>query len=468
MSDFHCLEIEFPNVDFSTLGYPHKVEISKVHHAHLYTKKDEIELKIFFDDQTYFGEKLMNWLSKIDWQKFGSFLKVELTDNHTNERLQKVDISESKLLGFTNGSNYYENGKKYINIRIDTVKFYWNPVEHESHTAEFYLDDKGFRVVEPFYSVLHPKTFLKNDGKFEIGRMKDSTKFYSLAKSTFRPEYNFFSKDNYKDRVATVTKEPKIQFKYKKGITEKEAILYGDIVLMLASFYHHLKIDYILRRIHLPENTITISNIEEKNFFDTTGNLSGFEIHWNFNKFLQASWQKETLKNFTLLSKAITLFNQSHVVDSYSTFLIRYNIIEICDKQKHDNVKFTFSLNKKQTKKKHDEALAKLLEAIDQKEHEEFIKRWHSVQTLLQNKPMKNQLVLFLESQNLDPNTFPVKLDDLKKLRNNITHGSIDKVNAEQLSKANILLYRISGILILNLMGIKDWKLNTTINLNYI
>jgi hypothetical protein len=77
---------------------------------------------------------------------------------------------------------------------------------------------------------------------------------------------------------------------------------------------------------------------------------------------------------------------------------------------------------------------------------------------------MKNQLVSFLESQNLDLKTFPIQIDDLKKLRNNITHGSIDKVDFEQLRQANILLYRICGILILNLMGIKDWKLNTKIN----
>jgi hypothetical protein len=151
-------------------------------------------------------------------------------------------------------------------------------------------------------------------------------------------------------------------------------------------------------------------------------------------------------------------------VDSYSTFLIRYNIIEICDKQKQDNVKFKLALNKKQTKEKQTEAVAKLLETIDESEHEDFKKRWNDVQTLLQNKPMKSQLVSFLKSQNLDPKTFPVKLDDLKKLRNNITHGSIDKVNTEQLRQANILLYRISGILILNLMGIKDWKLDTRIN----
>lgn len=464
MSDYQCLEIEFLNVDFNSFYIKSKIEISKVLHAHLYAKEDEIELKIFFEDQTYFGEKLMAWSNKIDWKKFGSFLKVEVTKNHTNERLQKVDLSETKLLGSTNSSNYYENGKKYTIVRIDTVKYYWDPVEHENNTAEFYLDEKGFRIVEPFYSILTPMSFLKNDGKFDIGRMKDSTKFYKLGKSSFRPEYNFVSKDDRKKRVAKVTKEPKIQFKYKKGVTEKEAVLYGDIVLMLASFYYHIKIDYILRRIHLPENTITIKNIEQKNFLDTSGNLWGFEIYWDFNKFLQASWQKETVKNLSLLSKAIALFNQSHFVDRYSKFLIRYNIIETCDKQKQVNVKFTLALNRQQTKAKQDEALEKLLETIDKKEHEDFKKRWHNVQTLLQNKPMKNQLVSFLENQDLDPKTFPVKIDDLKKLRDCITHGSIDKINTEQLRQANILLYRISGIIILNLMGIKDWKLNTEIN----
>lgn len=464
MSNFHCLDIEFPDVDFSPYYIENKIEINKIHHAHLYANKDEIELKIFYDDQTYFGEKLLAWANSIDWKKLGSFIKVEVTNNHTNERLQKVDLSEAKLLGSTSSTSYYEGEEKYTIIKIDTVKFYWNPVEKENHTAEFYLGDKGFRVVESFYSLLSRKTWFKNDGNFNIGRMNDSKEFYKLGKSTFRPEYNFVSNDNRKDRIATVTKEPKIQFKYQKGITEEEAIFYGDVVLMLASFYHHIKIDYTLRRIHLPENTITIKNVEEKNFLDRKGGLRGFGIIGGLNKFFELSWQKETIKNFELLSKAITLFNQSHLVDNSSAFLIRYNIIEICDKQKQSSEKFTLALNKNQRKEKQHEALNTLLETISIDEHEDFKKRWHNVQTLLQNKPMKNQLVSFLESQNLDPKTFPVNIKDLKELRNNITHGSIDKVNPEQLRKANILLYRINGILILNLMGINKWNLNTDIN----
>lgn len=465
MNEFHCLDVEFPDVDFSPCFESGNTEVAKSFHAHLYVSKDEIELKIFYEEDRYrcFVEKLDAWTNKIDWEKFGSFIKVTITQNHTNERIQKIDLSEAKLLNLNIGTDYYENNKKYVILKIDTVKFYCNPNEENKNTAEFYLDDKGFRVVEPFYGGLRPKTFFKNDGKFEINRMDDSKKFYKLEKSTFRPEFNLVSKDNRKNRVATITKEPKIQFKYQNGITEEKAIFYSDVVLMLASFYHHLKIDYTLRRIHLPESTITIRNIEEKNFLDRTGGLQGFGINGGLNKFFELSWQKETIKNYALLSKAITLFNQSHLVDNSSAFLIRYNIIEICDKQKPDNVRFSFVLDKKKTKEKQDEALEKLLETIKTEEHEEFKKRWHNVQSLLQNKPMKNQLVSFLESQNLDPKTFPVNIKDLKELRDNITHGSIDKVNPEQLRKANILLYRISGILILNLMGIKDWKLDTDI-----
>ena len=258
MSECHCLEIEFPEVDFNKYCIKTEQEVSKAHHAHLYTKKDEIELRIFYDDKTYFGEKLSVWSNTIDYKKFGSFIKVQATENHTNELLQKVDFSKAKLLGFKKNSSFYENNQKYIIVNVDTVKFYWNPNEENKNTAEFYLDDKGFRVVEPFYGVFGSKTFFKSDGNFEINRMNDSKKFYKLGKSKFCPEFNVYSKDNKKDRAATIIKEPKIQFKYQNGITEKDAVFYGDVVLMLASFYHHIKIDYTLRRIHLPENTITI------------------------------------------------------------------------------------------------------------------------------------------------------------------------------------------------------------------
>lgn len=463
MSEFHCLDIEFPVVDFSPYYIKSKKEVEKIHHAHLFARTDEIELKIFYDDESYFGEKLSVWSDTIDYKKFGSFIKVKATENHTNERIQKIDVSEAKLCGLSSGSNYYEGEKKYVIVKIDTVKFYWNSNIENKNTSEFYLDDKGFRVVNPFYGVFGSKTFFKNDGKFEINRMNDSKKFFKLGKSSFRPEFNVYSKDNKKDRTATIIKEPKIQFKYKDGVTEEEAVFYGDVVLMLASFYHHIKIDYTLRRIHLPENTITIKNIEEKNFFDTSGNLWGFEIHWDFNKFLQASWQNETIKNFALLSKAITLFNQSHLVDNSSAFLIRYNIIEICGKTSAEDGIWNFTLKNGDLDKFFSDMRESISNIIETSEQEHFNNKWNSIQNIIKSKSLRKQLEDSLTKNDINVKILPIKTSQIVQLRNNITHGSLDKVNPEELRKVNILLYRICGILILNLMGIKDWKLNTKI-----
>lgn len=463
MSEFHCLDIEFPDVDFSPYYIKSKTEIDKIHHAHLFLRTDEIELRIFYDDESYFGEKLSVWSDTVDYKKFGSFIKVNATENHTNERIQKIDISEAKLCGLSSGSDYYDGDKKYVIVKIDTVKFYWNPDEEKKNTAEFYLDDKGFRIVNPFYGGLRPKTLFENDGKFEINRMNDSNKFYEFGKSTFRPEFNFISNNKRNERTATITKEPKVQFKYDEGITEKEAVFYGDVVLMLASFYHHIKIDYTLRRVHLPENTIRINNIEEKNFLDRRGGLGGFGISGGLKKFFELSWQKETLKNFELLSKAVTLFNQSLLVDNSSAFLIRYNIIEICGKTSAEDGIWNFTLKNDELEKFFSDTRESISNIIDETEQEHFNNKWNSIQNIIKSKSLRKQLEDSLSKHDINVESLPIRTSKIVQLRNNITHGSLDKVNVEDLRKVNILLYRISGILILNLMGIKNWKLNTEI-----
>lgn len=464
MNEYYCVDVAFPDVDFSPYFNNEKREISKVHPAHLYVNENEIKLHIFYDPLTLFGEKLSVWISNIDRESFGSFIKVQITERRIHNKIYSIDLSEAKLCGYINPNNYYDDTHKYVVVKIDTVKFYSEAIEGKTNTAAFFLDDKGFRVVEPFYGLLHPKSSSKNIDTFGFKRMKSACMCYKLGKSSFRPEFNFYPKDNRYARNSTIKKEPKIQFNYKESVSEEEATFYGDVVLMLASFFHHIKIDYVLRKIYLPEKTISIKNIEQKNFINTVSGLWEFDINWEFDRFLQASWQKDTIKNFKLLSKAVALFNQSLLVDSSSEFLIRFNIIEVCNKQKQNKNKFTLVLNNEQVKAKRDKALALLLETIAPDEHDEFKKRWQNVQVQLQDKPMKKHLVSFLESQRLNPNEFPVKIDDLLMLRNNIIHGSIDKVDAELLRKANILLYRINGCLILNLMGIEEWKLDTVIN----
>jgi hypothetical protein len=455
MKIFKYFDIEFQNVELDE--YFFKTEnVKKVHHACISAEKDEIELRIFYNDKTYLGEKILSWIKDINRRDFGSYIKV--TNEKQNQRLQKLDLSDAKLNNVKTSSSYYHGNYKYVVINIDTAKFYWNPVKEEVNTAEFYMHDTGFRVVKPFYSPL-----FGYDDKFDISRMEGMDVFYKLEKSEFRPEFNTFSEDNKENRIANVIKEPKIQFKYNEPVTESEAVFYGEVVRHLASFYHHIRIDYSVRRIHLPEYTIVIVTTESKIPLKIKGNLWGFKNYWDFHSFLLSNWQTNTLNNFKILSQAIELFNQAILVDKNSEFLIRYNLIEICNNVKQENEKFKFITNKKNKANKFKNALKLILEIVNEDEQELFKKKWNSLIGKLEYKPIKSPLVSFLENQNLNISEFPITISDLKILRDRITHGSISKVDSDELRRINIFLYRLNGILILNLMGINEWKLDTKI-----
>lgn len=125
--------------------------------------------------------------------------------------------------------------------------------------------------------------------------------------------------------------------------------------------------------------------------------------------------------------------------------------------------KFVSILKEEDKKQKYTEALNLLLQTIDPRDHKEFRKKWEGVPARLAYRPIKSPLFTFLQEQGLNPESFPISIDSLKEMRDSITHGSIGKIKSKDLERANTLLYRIAGILILNLLGINDWKLNTDI-----
>jgi hypothetical protein len=80
---------------------------------------------------------------------------------------------------------------------------------------------------------------------------------------------------------------------------------------------------------------------------------------------------------------------------------------------------------------------------------------------LIKAKSLRKQLEDALIQNEISVESLPIATSKIVKLRNSLTHGSIENVDYELLRKANKLLYRINGIMILNLIGIKEWKLNT-------
>jgi hypothetical protein len=457
MKDYYCLDIQFPDVVFTTRRDKETIPVNQTYHAHLFVEKNEITLHLFYDGTSSFELAFMDWLREIPWHKFGSYVKASVQKSRNNNNLQTVDFKESKLISTKPSANLNGTGRKHLTINIYTIKLYWKPVGDDLNTGDFYLNDNGYRVIEPIYSVLYPKTFFKNDGNFLLRKMRGENTRHKIGNAYFKLEYNFYTTDNKIDKSATIHKEPKIHFDYSKAIEEKEALLYADIVIMLASFYYHIKIEYTVRKIRFIENTVTIKNISQNQQIEMIGNLWHFGIYDSFNKFLKLKWKKYAIKNFNVLNKAIALFNQSHFVDEHVAFLIRYNIIELFDKQKIRNAKFKRIGSKVAIESIEDKALNNLLKTIDKKEHTLFIERWNSLKSTLYDKPMKFQLTRFLRNQNLAVDKLPIK--KLKAMRNDIIHGSVDKIDIDLLIKLNDALYSICGVIILNHLGIKNWKL---------
>jgi hypothetical protein len=116
----------------------------------------------------------------------------------------------------------------------------------------------------------------------------------------------------------------------------------------------------------------------------------------------------------------------------------------------------------KETNKKYKEALEILLETVPNEERCDFAKKWNGTAcNKLVYRPMKSTIETFLKSQSLSVDDFPITINELKKIRDVLVHGNSDSADNLTLEKHNIFLYRLSGILILNLLGIKEWKLIT-------
>jgi hypothetical protein len=248
-------------------------------------------------------------------------------------------------------------------------------------------------------------------------------------------------------------------------IYTKSALNYIEVICLALSFFYQIKIDYFYARIYLSEKTITIKKILSTQCMEPGVGLWHLKNYWQQEKFLAELNYDVLFEKYSVLLKIINKYIQSQQVEDSSGFLILFNIMEIImNRNQKIEVEFTHLGSKKERQRKYKKALNILLETIPETEYSEFSNRWKGIISQLKYKPMKSPLNKFLINNNLNPDKFPVTLDKILEIRNNLTHGSIKSVHPDELTKTTNLLYRISGILILNLMSIHEWELDTVIN----
>lgn len=452
MEQYYCIDLSFPKIDFEQY-FSNSEPTPSVLHSHLYIRENEIELRILFDSSVYFDLKFSAWLSSINSRKFGKYIQVSAI--RPNQSLINISFVDSQVIGVTSGTAQYEGNLQYYSIKLNTVKLFLQPIKEKLNTGDFYLSPNGFKVVSGFYS-----TMFKSNDCFEIPRYNVKSDFYNIESATFRPEFEFGYSDSIKNDTATIKKIPKIHFIY-NGTNEVRNFLYSEIVKYILSFYFHFEVEYSVSKLYLKDYTIYIKRVyQDKNNYKNSQCLYGLGNKWDLDSFLKSDWQKKALINHKKLHKAVELFNQSHLVDFNSRFLIWFNIVEVCmGGNKSTDPKFRKVVSDDQAKFKYNEALNLLLETVSEVDAADYRNKWNGIIKKMDFKPINSPLETFLKQQGLQTEEFSIKVSKLKEIRDNITHGSIKKVKITELESANIFLSKLCGILILNLLGIKEWVL---------
>jgi hypothetical protein len=450
--EHYCFDIIFPEklIDFAS---PNEKDGSSKFHAHLYTKESSIELRIFFGFSILTAEFSL-WLYNGKLEK--AFAKCIATNINKENNTQQIDFSESKIIGHSIYGNQIENGLgEYFKITLSSVRIYLELSYHLQNSADFYMNSVGFDLVKDFHSLMSG-----NNGEFKIGRTKGCEEFYKFENIEFRPEFDFNYSDDRNDTKAIIEKKPKIRFTFPKESSEKEILRCAEIVRLLGSFYMHNNIEYNFTRIHLQNCTLLIYKSKGKEYQQSTMGLHGFGLIWDFHELMLSDWQNSALLNYKLLSKIIPLFVQSMLVDHHSSLLILCNIFEYCmGGFKTDNEKYPLFLSEEQTNEKHEAAFKLFLETIDSKYHKEFLDKWKFQLDKLKTRPEKSKWSEYIISKSIEVPQI-ISIDKIKKIRDNITHGSLDRVKETEIKKANALLYGISGILILQYLNIQQGNLD--------
>lgn len=445
MDKEYCVNIDFPNIDFDVY-IDGRENCPKTFHGHFIPKDGEIELQLFFSANSFFEHKFSKWLKTISWRDFGKYFKVELL---SKDRIKKIHFDEASILTFSSSSNIHKTLGKWISIKLDYVKTYLPPNKENIGTAEFYLNDNGFKFVSDFHAVMWPT----EANQFTFSKMNYVLDKYKLGEIQFSPQFNLIHSDSRDKQVATITKEPKIQFTFPDSIKEFELMKHAQLISSVTSFYYKKPIDFTFSRIHLKNKTITIKRILNNNAFSALDFTifpvyKGYGIDSLFRKLKQNPFSE---KSISLISTLIEKFWQSQFVDPRSSVLLKFAIIEICKgglKEQTEDYVLNDTINKKLLLKDVKKTFVDAIANIADKKN--FGDKWNSyLSPKMLIKSMKSPFEEFLKNKGMDPNTFAIPFSEIKKVRDSITHGSTEKYSLDELDNVNAMLYRICIWLIL-------------------
>lgn len=442
MKKFHCVDITF------------KTSFSEVvtYHAHLYLTDNKIVFEVHSDIE--FSSNFLYWFGQNkDSDNISDFMSMKVAENQSD--LLEINLEGSKIIGLTS-EQFDDFQRRYFTITLNQITLLKKPNEETEEFAKIYLNEDGFDLVKNYYSVF---TGFNNDGQFDIKRMRGMDDFYKLGNSLFRPEFEFKVSDSKNSKTPKIEKIPIIKFKFNKDVSETEIYNYLDIACKICSFYLGNNIEYSFAVISLEKYRIIVQKTLESKFKLDISSLNWLLNIKGIHEFLKLDWQNKYLQNQEKIDKAITNYTHSRLLDSNSKFMLLYNIIDICmSGYKPNSEKFKIIVSKKQKIKHYEDALSILKTTVNENDYDDFSIKWDSVVKLLINKPMKSTLEEFFRENKIEHHKMDISIAKMKSIRDEIFHGRVSKDTSKLIQESNIQLYRITPILILNILEIEIWK----------
>ncbi|MCY1484715.1 hypothetical protein D3C87_57640 [compost metagenome] len=444
MKKFYCIELEF-KVPFAS---------NAKFHSHLYYEEDQIAIRVLLKDEPEFARNFMIWYGKSnDSDKLSDFTIPKVFENQ--KELMLISFQHSKIISITSNQTD-ENENEYFTILLDQITLHKSPTNIEKEFGKIYLNKDGFDLVKEFYSIF---TGFKNDGKVDIGRMRGMSGFYKIGNVKFRPEFEFSVSDSKNQISPKIEKIPILKFYFPQETKDEDIENSFSIACKICSFYLGNNIEFDRGLICRKSHRVIIKKILQTKFTLKVSSLNWLLTVQGINGFLKLNWQKGYIQNQDKLNEAITNYTHSRLLDTNSKFMLLYNIIEICmGGNKIIEEKFTSVVTRKKKISIYREAFKIIKQTVAEEDYYDFEKKWDTVKQKLVHKPMKSPLIQFLEANRININNMETSINEMKKLRDSIFHGSVDPATTEQIKKSNQQLYSITSILILNLLGVKQWE----------
>lgn len=433
MKDYYCLHLKFKDKKIS----------DKIFQSHLFVSDKEMYFQII-DNET--NSRIDTYFS-ISENALGLFEEnFEVIDTEIS-----IMFDQSRIFKVSSFQNDVKN--QYFTIYVSKICLIRKNTHNEFvNEGVAYLNNSGLSVTNLFYSFF---TNLKNKNTFSISRMNGMHDFYKIDNIKFRPELEFKNNEKRGSKKLTIKKIPTLKFNF-ENIEFEEIKNRIQLICNFLSFCFSVRI--IVEKIVLrTEEEIFIFRDTEPNnktyISELTNNFRFLKENHNIDKILKTDWFSNYKINEKSITKAIDNFLHAREVSLGASFLLLFNIIEIFNINKNQE-KFKFNISKDEMTKDIVYHFKQYL--LDKRDEIEFEKKLEGVFNKIEYKPFTNPLEETLKTNNIDPIKFGFTLNNLKRTRDSITHGSLTSIKEEDLKLQIYCLRKIVICLILSKFGLKE------------